>query len=136
MGSNVAHLRKLYVKATNVAPSAGDELDGAKDFSFSSSRDVLDTTNYKGGDTKTKMLGLKDGSGSIGGDWLPSDTIQTILRTAHGDGSTVYVTDLPDGTNGFTYPVLVEKIDSGGAVGDLVPATFGITQSGAAIARP
>lgn len=134
--SIAAHARKLYVKATNVAPVAGDELDGAKDFSFSTSRDVLDTTNFKGGDTKTKLLGLKDGSGSIGGDWKPTDAIQTILRAAHDSGATVYVTDLPDGVNGFTYPVLVEKVDSGGAVGDLVPATFGITQNGAAIARP
>lgn len=134
--STAAHTRKLYVKTTNAAPSAGDELDGGKDFSFTSNRDVLDTTDFKDGDNRTKMLGLKDGSGSIGGDWLPSDTIQTILRTAHGDGSTVYVTDLPDGTNGFTYPVLVSDVETGGSVGDLVPATFTITQNGAAIARP
>lgn len=134
--SNAAHLRKLYVKASSAAPSAGDELDGAIEFSFSTTRDVLDTTNFKGGADRTKMLGLKDGSGSIGGDWLPSDTIQTLLRTAHGDGSTVYVTDLPDGTNGFTFPVLVESVEVGGAVADKVNATFGITQNGAAIARP
>jgi hypothetical protein len=134
--SNAAHLRKLYVKATSVAPSAGDELDGAKDFKFTSARDVLDTTNYKGGDTKTKMLGLRDGTGSIGGDWLPSDTIQQILRDAHLNGTTVYVTDLADGTNGWSYPILVESIEGGGAVGDLVSTSFGITQNGAAIVRP
>ena len=60
--SFAAHNRKLYVKATSAAPIAGDELDGAITFSFSTSRDVLDTTNYKGSDTRTKMLGLKDGS--------------------------------------------------------------------------
>lgn len=134
--STAAHTRKLYVKTTSAAPSAGDELDGAKDFSFSTTRDVLDTTDFKDGDNRTKMLGLRDGSGSISGDWEPSDSIQTILRTAHSAGTTVYVTDLPDGTNGFTFPVLVESVEVGGGVGDLVSATFNITQNGAAIARP
>lgn len=134
--STAAHTRKIYVKSTNAAPSAGDELDGAKDFSFSSTRDVLDTTDSKDGDNRTKMLGLKDGSGSIGGDWEPGDSIQTILRTAHSAGTTVYVTDLPDGTNGHTWPVLVESIEVGGGVGDLVSSTFNLTQNGAAIARP
>lgn len=136
MAATAAHVRKLYVKVTNVAPSAGDELDGAIDFSFTSSRDVLDTTDFKDGVERTKMLGLRDGSGSIGGDWEPADTIQSLLRTAHGDGSIVYVTDLPNGTNGFTYPCLVESVEVGGGVADKVSATFGITQTGAAIARP
>jgi len=134
--STAAHVRKLYVKSASTAPSGGDELDGAIDFSFTTNRDVLDTTNYKGGADRTKMLGLKDGSGNISGDWLPSDTIQDLLRSAHDDGSTVYVTDLPDGTNGFTFPVLVESIEVGGAVGDKVSTTFNVTQNGAAIARP
>lgn len=134
--SNAAHLRKLYAKASSSAPGGGDEVDGAIDFTFSTSRDVLDTTNFKGGADRTKMLGLKDGSGNIGGDWLPSDTIQALLRTSHSDGSTVYITDLPDGTNGFTYPCLVESVEVGGSVGDKVSTTFNLTQNGAAIARP
>jgi hypothetical protein len=134
--STAAHLRKVYVKATNAAPSGSDELDGAKEFSFTTTRDVLDTTDFKDGDQRTKMLGLKDGSGSISGDWEPADAIQTILRNAHLNGTLVYVTDLQDGTTGATYPVLVESIENGGAVGDLVSSTFNITQAGAAIARP
>lgn len=134
--STAAHLRKLYVKSTSAAPVAGDELDGAKDFSFTTNRDVLDTTDFKDGDNRTKALGLKDGSGSIGGDWEPADAIQTILRNAHANGTTVYVTDLPDGTNGFTFPVLVDSVEVGGGVGDLVSATYNITQNGAAISRP
>lgn len=134
--STAAHNRKLYVKTTNAAPTGTDEVDGAKEFSWSKSRDVLDTTDYKDGDTRTKALGLKDGSGNISGDWEPTDTIQGLLRSAHENGTLVYVTSLPDGTNGFTYPCLVESIEEGGAVGDLVAATFNLTQSGAAISRP
>ena len=134
--STAAHLRKLYVRTDSTAPTGTDELDGAKDFSFTTSRTILDTTAFKDADTKLKQAGLKDGSGSISGDWEPTDTIQTILRTAFSNGSLVYVTDLPDGTNGFTFPCLVESVEVGGAVDDLVSVSFGLTQAAAAIVRP
>ena len=100
------------------------------------SRTSLDTTNYKGGADRTKMLGLKDASGNLGGDLLLSDGVQDILRAAHESGDTIYVTDLPDGTNGFTYPMLVESIEESGGVDDLISATFNVTSNGAKIARP
>ncbi len=134
--SNAAHLRKVYVRTDNTAPTGPDELDGAKDCSIDRTRDILDTTNFKGGDTRTKMAGLKDASGNISGDWKPTDTIQTILRTAHENGTLAYVTVLNDGTNGFTYPMLVSDISEGGAVADLVSADFTLTQSGAPTVRP
>lgn len=134
--SEAAHARKLYVKTTNAAPSAGDEIDGIKDAGFTRSRTSLDTTNFKGGADKTRMLGLKDVSGNLGGDLLIADTIQGLLRTAHEDGSTIYVTDLPDGTNGYTYPVLVESIEESGGIDDLISATFNLVSNGAKIARP
>jgi hypothetical protein len=134
--ATAAHLRKLYAKSTSVAPVAGDEIDGSKDFSFTRSRDVLDTTDFKDGDQRTKLLGLKDGSGNISGDWENGDAVQALLLSSHDSGALVYITDLPDGTNGFTFPCLVESIETGGAVGDLVSRTFNLTQAGAAIVRP
>lgn len=134
--STAAHLRKVYAKSTNAAPSGSDEIDGIKDPSFTTSRDVLDATDTKDGDQRTKILGLKDGSGSLGGDWEPTDTIQQLLMTSHDSGAIVYITDLPDGTNGFTYPMLVESVETGGSVGDLVSRTFNLTQCGAKISRP
>lgn len=134
--SNVAHLRKVYVRTDNTAPGAPDELDGAKDCSIDRTRDVLDTTSFKDGDTRKKQMGLKDASGNISGDWLQTDTIQTILRTAYENGTLAYVTVLNDGVNGFTYPMLVSDIAEGGAVADLVSADFTLTQSGAPTVRP
>ncbi len=134
--SLAAHTRKLYVKTTNVAPSGSDEVDGIKDASVTRSRTSLDTTNFKGGADRTRMLGLKDVSGNMGGDLLLDDSIQDLLRAAHEDGSTVYVTDLPDGTNGFTYPMLVDSIEESGGIDDLISATFNVVSNGAKIARP
>ncbi|MDP2275285.1 MAG: hypothetical protein Q8K32_31355 [Archangium sp.] len=134
--ANVAHLRKVYVRTDNTAPTGPDELDGAKDCSIDRTRDVLDNTDFKAGDTRTKQMGLKDASGNISGDWEPTDTIQTILRTAHENGTLAYVTVLNDGVNGFTYPMFVSDISEGGGVADLVSADFTLTQSGAPTARP
>jgi hypothetical protein len=134
--STAAHLRKLYVKSTNAAPSGSDEIDGGKEFTFTRSRDVLDTTDTKDGDQRTKLLGLKDGTGSISGDWEHGDAAQALLLSSHDSGAVVYVTDLPDGTNGFTYPCLVESVETGGQVDGLVSRSFSLTQSGAAIVRP
>lgn len=134
--AQVAHLRKVYVRTDNTAPTGPDELDGAKDCSVDRSRDTHDTTNFKGGDTRTKQMGLKDASGNISGDWLPADTIQTILRTGYENGTLVYVTVLNDGTNGFTYPMYVSDVKEGGAVADLVSVDFTLTQSGPPTARP
>lgn len=134
--SEAAHTRKLYVKTTNAAPSGSDEVDGIKDANFTRSRTSLDTTNFKGDENRTRMLGLKDASGTLGGDLLLADGVQDLLRAAHEDGSTIYITDLPDGTNGYTYPMLVESIDEGGGIDDLIAATFNLVSNGAKIARP
>lgn len=136
MAAIAAHTRKVYVKTSSSAPSGGDEVDGIKDASFTRERTSLDTTNYKGSENRTRMLGLKDVNGNLGGDLLLSDSVQGILRSAHESGDTVYVTDLPDGTNGYTYPVLVESIEESGGVDDLISATFNIVGNGAKIARP
>lgn len=135
--STAAHIRKIGLRSDSTAPTfPTDELDGAKDFSFTRSRDVLDTTDFKDGDQRTKLLGLKDGSGNISGDWETADAKQALLLSSHDSGALVYVTILDDGTNGFTYPCLVESVETGGGVGDLVSRTFNITQAGAAITRP
>lgn len=134
--STAAHLRAVYVRTDNTAPTSPDLLDGAKDCSIDRTRDDLDTTAFNDGDTRTRIMGLKDASGSISGDWEPSDAIQTILRTGFTNGTLVYVTVLNDGTNGFTYPMFVTQISEGGAVGDLVSADFSLVQSGSPTARP
>lgn len=135
--ATAAHTRKIFVRSDTTAPSGSDEVDGAIDFQWNSSKTILDTTDFK--DTtgaKTKLAGLEDGSGSIGGDWEQSDTPQTALRTGFNAGSLVYVTDLKDGTNGYTYPCLVESIDESGSVDGKNEVTYNLTQSGAKISRP
>lgn len=127
---------KIYVKTTNAAPSGSDEIDGIYDPSWSKSRSSIETTDTKSGVDKTRILGLKDGSGTLGGDMEITDTIQGILRAAHDSGATVYVTFLWDGTNGYTVPALVESIDESSARDAAVSASFKLTKNGALIARP
>lgn len=135
--STAAHTRKVYAKASSSAPGGSDEVDGAIDFKFTRSKAMLDTTDFK--DTSgahTRIAGLGDGSGSIGGDWEQADTVQALLRSSFDAGSTIYITDLPDGTNGYTYPCLVESIDDSGQVDGKNSVSFSLQQNGAPIARP
>ena len=135
--SVAAHNRKLYAKSASTAPSAGDEIDGAIEFTWSSNQNMLDTTDFK--DTSaahTRLPGLEDGSGSISGDWEQADAPQTLLRTSFDTRALVYITDLRDGTNGWTYPCYVESIEENGSVDGKNEVTFNLTQSGARIARP
>ena len=132
-----AHTRKIYAKSTNVAPSGSDEVDGAIDFKITRSKAMLDTTDFK--DTSgahTRIAGLEDASGSIGGDWEQGDAVQALLRSSYEFGATVYITDLPDGTNGWTYPCLVESIEDNGQVDGKDQTTFNLQLNGAKIVRP
>lgn len=135
--ATAAYLRKIYVKSTSSSPVSGDLCNGAIDFKFSVSKNMLDTTDFADGSgVHTRIVGLEDGSGSISGDWEQSDAPQTLLRTSYAAGTTVYVTDLRDGTNGWTYPCLVGSIDESGSVDGKNEVTFNLVLNGAKIVRP
>lgn len=134
--STLGATQKIYVKATSSAPSGGDEVNGAIDFTMKRSKTVHDTTDTKDAGVETNMLGVSKADGSLSGDWEESDAPQTLLRTCHDSGAIVYVTRLHDGTNGFTYPCLVTDIDEKGGVSGKNEVTFSLKRSGASIARP
>lgn len=132
-----AHTVLVYAKATNVAPSAGDLIDGIKDFAPKDARTMLETTDFL--DTsgaKTRIAGLLDASGTLSGDYEQSDAPQALLRTSYASGATVYITLLADGTNGFTYPMLVESYDVKASVDGIVEFSASLVGNGARIARP
>jgi hypothetical protein len=77
------------------------EADGIKSTDWPLGRDVLETTDFKDGAFKTKILGLLGFDITLSGDFEPSDASQTLLRASLLDGATVYVQNLFDGTNGY-----------------------------------
>lgn len=132
-----AHSVPVYVKASSSAPSAGDLVDGIKDITAKDSRTMLDTTDFlDSSGAKTKLAGLLDASISLSGDYEQSDAPQALLRSSYTSGATVYITLLPDGTNGYTYPCIVESYDVKAGVDGLVEFSASLVGNGARTARP
>jgi hypothetical protein len=136
MALTASNLKKVYVKSTNVAPSAGDEIVKVTDTSDPWSRDHVDTTGFSDDIYKTSMPTLIDVSLSVNGFEDMSDTPQGLLRSSLISGAKVYLTILHDGTNGFTYGAYVTGYERKGAVGEANQFTANLTMDGAPVARP
>jgi predicted secreted protein len=137
MAAIAAHTIKLYLKSSSTAPSGSDEIANIKDCSFKSSKTMLDITDFK--DTTAahiRMAGLEDGAFSISGDYNRADSPQLLIQTAFEAGATYYLTILPDGTNGYSYPVLVSDYEVKAQVDGTVEVSANLVMSGAKIARP
>jgi predicted secreted protein len=81
--------------------STYNAFDGITSFSGPLVAEELDTTDFADTQWRTSIQGLKSIAFSIEGDYEPSDTAQSALRTAFTSGATVYIKILFDGTNGY-----------------------------------
>lgn len=104
-----------------ISSSADDStynvIDGLNDATFSRMADLLDVTDFADtSGTKLRIYGLKDASFSLSGDLEAADTGYGRIETAYGDGSTVYIKYLPNGTTGWKAACKVESIEVSGSV--------------------
>lgn len=130
----------VYAKATNAVAVSGDEVDGINSVSYSPSLDLLDVTDFKDSTgTKLKLGGLKDGSVSLSGDLEMTDAPQGLLRTAAGDGSSVWMTMHfnPSGaasSKGFQVECKVESFEISASVDGKVEFSASLSFTGAPVA--
>lgn len=115
----------LAAHPMTISASADDvtynEIDGLNDFSFGPNRDSLETTDFA--DTsgaKTRLLGLKDGTIQLSGDYESADTGQSRLTTLWASGATCYIKVLWNGSTGHKVPCVVESFEIRGSVGGKV----------------
>jgi predicted secreted protein len=117
-----AHGTKIYCKSSSAAPSASDEVKGLNDFSASSSKTMLDVTDFKdSAGVKLKLAGLEDGSFSLSGDLESGDAPQALIRSSFDSGATVYLTlhwdpTAPALSKGYQFPCIVESYEVKGSV--------------------
>lgn len=102
-----------------------DELDGANSIDYSPSLDLLDVSDFAGGQFKQKLGALKDGTVSISGDAEPANTAFGRILTAAGDGSSVwaqfeYNPSGSAGQKGFKVECKVKGFKIAAAVADRV----------------
>jgi predicted secreted protein len=106
------HVTGIFVKAADAMWGAGDEIDGLREVSFSPSREMLDTTDFK--DTtaaRTRIAGLMDGSISFSGDYESADAPQVLLQTHFASGASLYCWIKWNGTVGHKTQCLVESFE-------------------------
>jgi len=134
MASIAAHGAAVSVATTDVNGGA-NLLGQLKEFTVKDSATVLDITDFA--DTsgyKKRMTGLRDVTISLSGDYSQADAPQALMRAVIG--ATLYVTVLPDGTNGFSYPCIVESYETKASVDGLVEISISLLGNGARVAKP
>lgn len=129
-------LSNVYVRSDATAPQAADEIDGIKDCTLTLTRDALETTDFKSGGWKERILGLKDSAVDMDGDFESGDAPQELLRSAWESGDTVYITALVDpdataGSQGFRIPMLVPEYTAKPAVSGTNQFTTKLVGTGA-----
>lgn len=105
------------------------EADGLKSSDWPISRDVLETTDFKSGAYKEKILGLLGFDITLSGDFEPGDASQALLRSSLVSGATVYVQNLFDGTNGFEAGFKVSQFKVTPDVGGIPQMTATLTST-------
>lgn len=124
-----AHL--MTISGAN-ADSGYAEIDGINDFSFGPSRDTLETTDTA--DTSgahTRMLGLKDGTIALSGDYESGDAAQALLLTQWGNGGAYWLKVLWNGSTGHKVQCIVESFDIKGNVSGKVEFSASLKMNGA-----
>ena len=134
MTTTAGYLGRVSAKVTDA--TGGTEVGGVTSTSEDTQFAELDVTNFKdtvaNGGNKLRILGLKDTPLTITCDLDFADAGQDVLRAAVR--STIYVTILPDGAEGFRYPVLVSKKGISVSVEGKPQQTFTLVSNGAATA--
>lgn len=135
-----AHPVVVYAKNAVTAPSGTDEVDGINSVTYSPSLDLLDVTDFKDSTgAKLKLGGLKDGSISLSGDLEMADAPQALLRTAAGDGSSVWLTlhfnpGGSAGSKGFQVECKIESFEISASVDGKVEFSASASFTGAPVA--
>jgi predicted secreted protein len=113
-------------------------IDGIKSVDDPSSREKIDISDFKDASPRRKFIqGMFDPTTlSLEGDRIVGDTQQDALKTAHDAGTSVFITVLPDGTNGYKGEYVVDSFNVKAGIGGAVSLSVQLTMSGAPTAVP
>ena len=131
-----ANVKKVYAKSTSASPVSGDYVAGINNATHPRKRNTVETSTYNADQYMRRMGMMVDVDITLEGYEEMSDTPQGLLRSAFTSGATTYVTILDDGTNGYTYPVIVTGYDAKGSSTEVAGVTITCQLNGAPIARP
>ncbi|MCP3060974.1 phage tail protein [Myxococcus sp. K38C18041901] len=134
-----AFFDKLYIGATETAPTEVDALDGVTEAPVNRAKDTVDA-NYFGGDGYKRSKGtLKSFTIPLSGHVFQGSAPQKVLRDAFESDAMVFFTIIEDetapvGSQGYRYPVTVTSYEEGRSSTDVVTFSATLTGQGAPVA--
>lgn len=134
--ATAGYSRKVYVKASSSAPSAGDLIGSCTGGSFPETMNALDTTAFGSSGNHSRIMGLFDVKPTASGDTDFADSPQNLIRSSFRGRTLIYVTNLSDGTNGYTWPCYVSSYTEDGNPDDKSKWSATFELSGTPIVRP
>ena len=108
--------RTLRVKVATTSGGAYNVVVGVQSATMSKQGQTVDVTTLTDADI-VKILGVRDTSYTIEGNWESDSTGQGVIRTALENDSGCFVQFLPNGTAGYQQEVKVRKYEITGAQG-------------------
>jgi predicted secreted protein len=114
MSAVAGYVTQQFVRSDTTTPTGTDQIDGLKDVSLSLPKDMLETTNFKAGGYKLRLVGLTDSSADLSGDYIAADAPLALIRSSWASGATLYFTFYVDpaatsGNKGWRVPMLVSE---------------------------
>lgn len=105
---------------------------GLNDGSVTVNGDTIDVTTFASGGWIQKIQGLKSAEISLSGFFEPTDTTgQVAMRTALLNGTSLVMSALVDGTNGWTGSFLVTSLELGATPDGEVSVSISLESTGA-----
>lgn len=125
---------RVRVTTTDTGGSSADEINGCNSINFERARELLETTDFSdAANGKSVIAGLKGYTFSLGMDYETTSP-QSRLETALGDGSSVWIGFLTNGTVGWRVECKVGKYSVSATPQGKVEATCDLTCTAAVTA--
>lgn len=141
MAVSAGHVAGLRARSSTAIANAsqGSEVKGLINIDFGQNAELLDTTHFDNGQYRQRIIGLRDATLSLSGDFIEDDAGQGILETNFFDDILAYIAYFPvhtgvSGDDGWTMAVQVQDYTLSASVEGKLEMTMTLMQAGAVTA--
>lgn len=141
--ATAAHHAAIRASITAIANGAGGtEINGINNVDVGQSSELLDTTSFDVGQYRTRILGLRDATLTLSGDYIENDPGQNILEANFNSATNLFIAFFPVRTAtpttdiGFTGAFVVQDYNLTAAVDGKLEFSMTLMQAGALTVIP
>lgn len=136
-GPTAGHRASITANSVAITTSDnGTEVCGIKSIDFGQNAELLDVTSFCDEQYRKRILGLRDATLSLSGDFNPTDAGQAFIRANFDSGTDLFIAYYPVFTDtaatdfGFTAKFQVQDYNVTSAVDGLTEVSFTLMQAG------